>query len=173
MGKSKKAAADRFEARITKISKNTSKNQCWNWSETSNTYGLFRLDDGSSVGTHRYSFLHFNGPIPDGFFVSHLCNNPVCCKPAHLTLSTPAANQAHKVISGRSSKYADRKPMSDSERFTVVMLHLSGCNPNRIARTLGRTAPHIRSLIRTFEKKDKAQLITTLEQAIVQLDKAS
>jgi hypothetical protein len=175
MGNSKKSATDRFNTRINRIKKDAGKNDCWLWNDT-NTYGLFRDDLGELVGAHRYSFEHHNNvTIPNGFVVIHLCsgNGGACVRPDHLSISTQKANQQHKVIQGRSSRFADRKPMTDSERFTVVMLHLSGCNPNRIARTLGRTAPHIRSLIRTFEKKDKAQLITTLEQAIVQLDKAS
>jgi hypothetical protein len=110
MPNKKIAAQERFTARINKISKNAGKNDCWLWSN-GNTYGLFRSDDGM-VGAHRYSWEHFNGPIPDGMVVLHLCQSGGnCVRPSHLAISTHASNQQHKVLQGRSSKYADRKSM--------------------------------------------------------------
>ena len=42
-----------------------------------------------------------NGPIPDGMFVCHTCDNPPCCNPAHLFLGTPSENVLDAVAKGR------------------------------------------------------------------------
>lgn len=41
---------------------------------------------------HRVSYAFFNGPIPKGLMVDHLCHNTRCVNPAHLRLLTNEAN---------------------------------------------------------------------------------
>ena len=41
---------------------------------------------------HRVMYVHYNGPIPAGLTIDHLCENPPCCNPAHLRAVTHAAN---------------------------------------------------------------------------------
>jgi len=42
-----------------------------------------------------------NGPISDGLWVLHRCDNPPCCRPDHLFLGTPADNTADMIAKGR------------------------------------------------------------------------
>jgi hypothetical protein len=58
---------------------------CWNWTAAMDTkgYGQF-YDNGRKMGSHRYSYEMFVGPIPVGLDLDHLCRNRLCCNPAHL-----------------------------------------------------------------------------------------
>lgn len=80
--------------------------ECWGWAAytTSKGYGHIRLPDGRAGKAHRVSWeLHY-GPIPDGLFVCHTCDNPQCCNPAHLFLGTNADNAADREAKGRSAR---------------------------------------------------------------------
>ena len=71
---------------------------CWNWigcgaggSKAKGYYGSFYYK-GTKGYTHRLSYEHFKGPIPDGLQIDHLCRNRRCCNPAHLEAVTPRVN---------------------------------------------------------------------------------
>lgn len=55
-------------------------------------------------GRHRQSrkaWTLANGPIPEGMYVCHTCDNGLCCRPAHLFLGTPRENVLDAVAKGR------------------------------------------------------------------------
>lgn len=67
--------------------------ECWPWmnAKTPNGYGTVYFG-GRMVGAHRVSWELTHGPIPDGLFVLHHCDNPPCCNPAHLFTGTHTDN---------------------------------------------------------------------------------
>lgn len=66
---------------------------CWEWRRRRSSGGHGGITvKGRETGTHRVAWELANGPIPDGLWVLHLCDNAPCCNPAHLYLGTPHDN---------------------------------------------------------------------------------
>lgn len=57
--------------------------------------------EGRLLKTHRVAWELTNGPIPDGSWVLHKCDNPSCVRPDHLYLGDQFANMADMVSRGR------------------------------------------------------------------------
>lgn len=52
---------------------------------------------------HRFSWMLANGEIPQGLWVLHKCDNPLCVKPRHLFLGTPKDNVDDMWAKGRAN----------------------------------------------------------------------
>ena len=84
----KKSTIERF---LNKIKIN--EKGCWIWTgNVSNKgYGRFRFE-GHKGYAHIFSFQYFNGPIPKGHEVDHLCRDSLCSNPDHLDAVTHNIN---------------------------------------------------------------------------------
>ena len=84
------------------LDKTSNPNGCWEWTKAKDYdgYGITTYN-GKIVGAHRLSYLSFNGPIAQGLFVCHSCDNPSCCNPSHLWLGTNQENQIDNRDKGR------------------------------------------------------------------------
>lgn len=72
----------------------------WTAGKFSDGYGGFYLN-GKSYKAHRIAWQFANGPIPDGLYCCHTCDNRWCVEPAHLWLGTQLDNVRDMVSKGR------------------------------------------------------------------------
>lgn len=78
----------------TKVNKNAP-NGCWEWLayRDQRGYGQYRLTrQRKSDLAHRLAWADKNGPIPDGMFCCHHCDNPSCLNPDHIFIGTQLDN---------------------------------------------------------------------------------
>src|ERR1700733_12957136 len=58
---------------------------CWLWHDASVDgfgYGILGKERGT-VRAHRFSWVQYCGPIPQGLCVLHRCDVPECVRPSH------------------------------------------------------------------------------------------
>jgi len=93
---------ERFWSRVDKSG------DCWIWTgyRDRKTYGIVerRRDGRRETRAHRWAWILTHGPIPDGLFVLHRCDNPPCVRPDHLWLGTTDDNMADMAAKGRAHR---------------------------------------------------------------------
>lgn len=79
---------------------------CWLWEKTvareKKPYG--RISHlGRMYAAHRVAYELYVGPIYDGLWVLHKCDNPACVNPDHLRLGTGMDNVQDRDAKGRTA----------------------------------------------------------------------
>ena len=90
-----------------KVWKTPEPNGCWLWIARISTTGYGAIGiTGSKSGwmkAHRVVWELTYGPIPEGMFVCHHCDVPICVRPDHLFLGTPLDNMRDMIKKCRQS----------------------------------------------------------------------
>lgn len=86
---------------------------CWPYTgpRTRHGYGAMEVrEDGARrlYLAHRVAYAVEVGPIPEGRYVRHRCDNPPCCNPRHLLLGTQQDNMDDMWQRGRQQSYLDQ-----------------------------------------------------------------
>jgi len=146
---------DRFWAKVNKI-----EGRCWEWTAALDTagYGSFRV--GSRlVGAHRISYEIHHGPIPDGLWILHHCDNPCCVNPEHLFLGTRSDNMFDCSRKGRYVNNAlcgedspDAK-LTNRDVLSIRQSYKDGHTQRRLALEYGVSPANISCIIRRFSWK--------------------
>lgn len=110
---------------------------CWDWSGVVNAdgYGILTVNSGNVVAS-RASYKIHHGEIPEGLFVLHSCDRPVCVNPAHLRLGTKTENMADMVSRGRHAP-GERHPNAKLTEADVVMIRTSDRTLAELAEMTG------------------------------------
>lgn len=89
----------------SKVDQSGGPGACWLWTTGcfSGGYGAFTVRRKVKK-SHRVSWELTNGPIADGMFICHHCDNPRCVNPSHLFLGTPADNMHDRDKKGRACR---------------------------------------------------------------------
>ena len=80
---------------------------CWTWTGARNHLGYGQVWRGDGPGTPRVLMAHRavwaleNGPIPDGMYLCHTCDNPQCVRPSHMFIGTQTDNMQDCRSKGR------------------------------------------------------------------------
>lgn len=81
------------------------KNDCWIWAGPIFSDGYGNAGSGyPDQRAHRSSFILFNGKIPKGSMILHVCDIPLCINPQHLYLGDAKQNAKDALERGLHPK---------------------------------------------------------------------
>lgn len=110
---------------------------CWLWTGATHHsgHGIFSVNH-RTLGAHRWAWIHYRGPIPDGLYVCHKCDVPPCVNPDHLFLGTQLDNLQDMAAKGRGC-LGEKNGRSTLTRDQVIEIKLSSDNAPVIAMRYG------------------------------------
>ena len=134
-------------------------NECWEWKAGcfKNGYGAFGYN-GKVVKAHRLAWELTYGPIPEGMFVLHHCDNPKCCNAKntkdHLYLGTQLDNMQDRDNKGRASRISKnngenhgRAKLTKEQTNEIRRLRNEGYKQQKLADMFGVSRRNIRSIL--------------------------
>lgn len=107
---------------------NIMENGCWEVYTHKTTNGYVVISrDGKNKRLSREIYKLFNGPIPEGIFVCHECDNRGCINPDHLFLGTANDNTKDMMNKGRKpdQKLTKKDVLAIRESITLSAKELA------------------------------------------------
>jgi len=157
----KRPIPERFWEKVQKTE------NCWLWTafRNRNGYGVFGLehrkhgDRAKLILAPRMSWTLTNGPIPDGQYVLHNCDNPACVRPDHLRLGSLSENSQDMWDKGRAGDRTSYGEDNGNSRLTdeqVKMIRASYpvLPISRLAVLCGVSESQIRNIVKGRQRGD-------------------
>ena len=129
-----------------KVDRSGGPDACWPWlaARRDDGYGIVRGDaprgTPCNLKAHRVAWELTNGPIADGLFACHACDNTSCCNPGHLFLGTNEDNLKDAAGKGRMS-HGEARPMAKLTDEAVAKardcFHAGGVSVRELAGECG------------------------------------
>lgn len=94
----------------------------WTGAFAGSGYGTRWVAGRGHVSAHRYAWELAHGPIPDGLFVLHHCDNKRCVRVEHLFLGTPADNMHDMDRKGRRRVVSTQGEARSDHKLTEVQV---------------------------------------------------
>lgn len=118
---------------------------CWFWmGAVRRRYGTLSVS-GRMEAAHRVSYSLFIGPIPEGLYVCHSCDEPLCVNPDHLWVGTCRDNAQDRVAKDRGA-HAEKHGHTSLTRSSVNairFLRRRGLKTPLIAKIYGIKRPNV------------------------------
>lgn len=133
---------------------------CWLWTKAVDRGGYGAIGAGTNTDrrvlkAHRVSWELAHGPIPDGVFVCHRCDNPKCVNPAHLFLGSPSDNAADMATKGRANR-GERRWIAKLTDDAVREIRRSSEKGVDLAKRYGVSPTQVTAVRRGYEWKHVA-----------------
>ncbi len=130
---------------------------CWPWASSTNNRGYGQFGVVAPGGgprkqltfyAHRIAWSLSNGPIPDGKFALHHCDNPPCCNPSHVYIGDHKQNMADAKARGRMRPPPPRAlRITNAEWLEMLAMADAGMTNTAIALEFGVTKQYVGHLL--------------------------
>jgi hypothetical protein len=156
MTRRQRPLVERFWPRVDKSG------SCWLWQGHRTAAGYGQIGRGTAseglVYTHRLAYELEIGPIPEGMFVCHSCDNPPCVNPAHLFVGSAADNSHDALRKGRlRTLRAEASPqcrVTTDQVREIRQLRAVGISAAGLAVRYGVSPQHVADIVRFRKRRD-------------------